>query len=94
MSRSRPKFEERLAERTRIARDLNDTLRQSFQRAVCQIQVFRNMLLRRADNAMAVLDEAVLAAEGDVTEERAAIRDLRPTGLAAPPSGIARGDGA
>jgi signal transduction histidine kinase len=69
---------ERVAERTRIARELHDTLLQSFQGAVFQIQAARNMLLRRADNAMAVLDEAILAAEGGIAEGRAAIQDLRP----------------
>ncbi len=68
----------RVNERTRIARELHDTLLQSFQGAVFQIQAARNMLLRRADNAMAVLDEAILSAEGGITEGRAAIRDLRP----------------
>jgi len=68
----------RVNERTRIARELHDTLLQSFQGAVFQIQAARNMLLRRADNAMGVLDEAILAAEGGITEGRAAIRDLRP----------------
>jgi len=73
---------ERVAERTRIARELHDTLLQSFQGAVFQIQAARTMLLRGADNAMAVLDEAILAAEGGITEGRAAIRDLRPEPVA------------
>lgn len=71
-------LEQRVNERTRIARELHDTLLQSFQGAVFQIQAARNMLLRRADNAMAVLDEAILSAESGITEGRAAIRDLRP----------------
>jgi signal transduction histidine kinase/ligand-binding sensor domain-containing protein len=71
-------LEERLGERTRIARELHDTLLQSFQGALFQIQAARNMLLRKADNAMTVLDEAILAAEEGITEGRAAIQDLRP----------------
>src|SRR5205814_4437258 len=63
-------FEVRLAERTRIARELHDTLLQSFQGAVFQFQAARNMLLRKAGNAMAVLDEAILAAEEGITEGR------------------------
>jgi signal transduction histidine kinase/ligand-binding sensor domain-containing protein len=68
----------RVNERTRIARELHDTLLQSFQGAIFQIQAARNLLLRRADNAMEVLDEGILAAEGGITEGRAAIKDLRP----------------
>jgi signal transduction histidine kinase/sugar lactone lactonase YvrE len=70
-------LEARVNERTRIARELHDTLLQSFQGAVFQIQAARRLLLRKADNAMVVLDEAILAAEAGITEGRAAIRDLR-----------------
>ena len=65
-------------ERMRIARDLHDTLLQSFQGAAFQFQAARKLLLRNADNAMQVVDEAVHAAEEGITEGRAAIRDLRP----------------
>jgi ligand-binding sensor domain-containing protein/signal transduction histidine kinase len=65
-------------ERMRIARDLHDTLLQSFQGAVFQFQAARKLLLRNADNAMHVVDEAIQAAEEGITEGRAAIHDLRP----------------
>jgi ligand-binding sensor domain-containing protein/two-component sensor histidine kinase len=65
-------------ERTRIARDLHDTLLQSFQGAAFQFQAARKLLLRNADNAMEVVDEAIHAAEEGITEGRTAIRDLRP----------------
>jgi ligand-binding sensor domain-containing protein/signal transduction histidine kinase len=65
-------------ERTRIARDLHDTLLQSFQGAAFQFQAARRLLLRNADNAMQVVDEAIQAAEEGITEGRIAIRDLRP----------------
>jgi len=71
-------LEARVNERTRVARELHDTLLQSFQGALFQIQAARNMLLRRADDGMAVLDEAIVAAEDGITEGRGAIRDLRP----------------
>lgn len=71
-------LEARLDERTRIARELHDTLLQSFQGAVFQFQAGRKLLLRNADNAMQVVDEAIQAAEEGITEGRAAIRDLRP----------------
>jgi signal transduction histidine kinase/ligand-binding sensor domain-containing protein len=70
--------EARVQERTRIARDLHDTLLQSLQGAVFQFQAARKLLLRNADNAMGVVDEAIEAAEASITEGRAAIHDLRP----------------
>ncbi|HUB28525.1 MAG TPA: two-component regulator propeller domain-containing protein [Terracidiphilus sp.] len=72
------RFEERLAERTRIARELHDTLLQSFQGVAFQLQAARKLLLRKADNATAVLDEAILGTEEAIQEGRSAIRDLRP----------------
>ena len=71
-------LEQRVNERTRIARELHDTLLQSFQGAVFQFQAARRLLLRNADNAMVVVDEAIHAAEEGIAEGRAAIRDLRP----------------
>jgi signal transduction histidine kinase len=72
------RLEERLNERTRIARELHDTLLQSFQGAVFQFQAARKLLLRNEDNAMLVVDEAIQAAEEGIKEGRAAIHDLRP----------------
>ena len=71
-------LEARVNERTRVARDLHDTMLQSFQGAVFQFQAARKLLLRNADNAMQVIDEAIQAAEEGITEGRAAIHDLRP----------------
>ena len=65
-------------ERTRIARELHDTLLQSFQGAVLQFQAARKLLLRNADNAMQVVDEAIEAARDGITEGRNAIHNLRP----------------
>ena len=65
-------------ERMRIARELHDTLLQSFQGAAFQFQAARKLLLRNASNAMQVVDEAIHAAEEGITEGRTAIRDLRP----------------
>ena len=72
------RFEERLAERTRIARELHDTLLQSFQGVAFQLQAARKLLQRRADNATEVLDEAILGTEEAIQEGRSAIHDLRP----------------
>jgi signal transduction histidine kinase/ligand-binding sensor domain-containing protein len=71
-------MEARVNERTRVARELHDTLLQSFQGAVFQFQAARKLLLRNADNAMQIVDEAIQAAEAGITEGRAAIHDLRP----------------
>ena len=71
-------LEERLSERMRIARELHDTLLQSLQGAVFQFQAARKLLLRNADNAMQVVDEAIHAAEEGIVEGRKAIHDLRP----------------
>lgn len=78
VDRIKADFQQRVDERTRIARELHDTLLQSFQGAVFQFQAARKLLLRNADNAMQVVDEAIQAAEEGITEGRAAIHDLRP----------------
>jgi signal transduction histidine kinase len=75
-------LEARIDERTRIARELHDTLLQSFQGAVFQFQAARKLLLRAADNAMQMVDEAIQAAEEGITEGRVAIQDLRPEAAA------------
>jgi signal transduction histidine kinase/ligand-binding sensor domain-containing protein len=71
-------LEARVGERLRIARELHDTLLQSFQAAVFQFQAARKLLLRSADNAMEMVDEAIQTAEEGIKEGRSAIRDLRP----------------
>jgi signal transduction histidine kinase/ligand-binding sensor domain-containing protein len=68
----------RVNERTRIARELHDTLLQSFQSVAFQLQAARKLLRRKADNAMEVLDEAIHTTEDSLQEGRTAIRDLRP----------------
>jgi signal transduction histidine kinase/ligand-binding sensor domain-containing protein len=71
-------LETRVDERTRIARELHDTLLQSFQGAVFQFQAARRLFLRNADNVSQAMDEAIQAAEVGITEGRAAIQNLRP----------------
>ena len=68
---------ERLLERERIARDLHDTLLQSFQGSLFEVQAARNLFPRRPDDAMQTLDEAIRSAEAAIAEGRDAIRDLR-----------------
>src|SRR6202790_1580260 len=70
-------YTERLDERTRIARDLHDTLLQSFHGLMFRFQAARNMVPRRPDAAGQVLDEALERTEQAITEGRDAIQGLR-----------------
>jgi len=67
----------RFDERTRIARNLHDTLFQSFHSLMFRMQAARNMLPRRPDEAGESLDGAIAAAEQAIDEGRSAIQDLR-----------------
>ena len=71
------RLEERVAERTRIARDLHDTLLQSFHGSMFRFQAVRNMLPRRPEEAIEALDGALERAEQALSEGRDAIHDLR-----------------
>ena len=71
-------LEATVGERMRVARELHDTLLQSFQGAVYQFQAARKLLLHKSDNAPVVMEEAILAAEEAIEEGRVAIHDLRP----------------
>jgi signal transduction histidine kinase len=71
------RLEERVDERTRIARELHDTLLQSFQGSLIQMQAARNLFSRRPEQAVQTLDDAVIMAEGAIAESRDAIQDLR-----------------
>ena len=70
-------LEARVSERTRIARDLHDTLLQSFHGLMFQFQAARNMLPRRPDEAIDVLDGAIGATSQAISEGRSAIQQLR-----------------
>jgi signal transduction histidine kinase/ligand-binding sensor domain-containing protein len=73
------RFDERLSERSRIARDLHDTLLQSFQASLIQMQRARNHFSRSSEEAIRTLDTAIGSAEQAIVEGRDAIQDLRPT---------------
>jgi signal transduction histidine kinase/streptogramin lyase len=68
----------RVAERTRIARDLHDTLLQSFHGLLFRFQAVRNMLPKRPEQAIEALDSAIVRAEQALDEGRRSIQALRP----------------
>jgi signal transduction histidine kinase len=71
------RYAERLEERTRIARELHDTMLQSFQGSVAQMQAGRNLLSRQSDRALEAIDDAITMAAGAIAEGRDAVSDLR-----------------
>jgi signal transduction histidine kinase/ligand-binding sensor domain-containing protein len=75
-------LEQRVGERTRIARELHDTLLQSLHGLMFQFQAARNMLPRSPENAERALDDAISGTEQAIDESRDAIHDLRSEPLA------------
>src|SRR5271165_1825352 len=70
-------FAARMGERTRIARELHDSLLQNFQGSLFHMEAARNVLSRRPEQAVQTLDEAISMAEEAIAEGRDAIHDLR-----------------
>jgi signal transduction histidine kinase/ligand-binding sensor domain-containing protein len=75
-------LEARVNERTRIARELHDTLLQSLHGVMFQFQAARNLLPRRPDEAMQSLDEAIDETQKALAESRDAIQGLRSEPIA------------
>lgn len=71
------RLDERVNERTRIARELHDTLLQSFQGSVLRIQSARDMLPDHPEKAVVALDGALDRADQAIVEGRDAIQSLR-----------------
>jgi signal transduction histidine kinase len=69
------RFEERLAERTRIARELHDTLLQSFQALMLHFQTVNDLL--PPGKAKEALEKALDRADQAIVEGRNAIQNLR-----------------
>ncbi len=67
----------RIAERTGIARDLHDTLLQSFQAALIEFQAARNLFSKGREEAFPTMDSAIDTAQGAIVEGRDAIQGLR-----------------
>src|SRR5262249_48160332 len=70
-------FEARLAERTRIARDLHDTLLQSFQGVLLKFSVISYLIPNRPAEAQQSLETAIEQARKAITEGRDAVQGLR-----------------
>ncbi len=70
-------LEARVGERARIARDLHDTLLQSFQGLVFRFQAARYQLPDRPEEASEALDSALVSADQAIAEGRGAIQELR-----------------
>jgi signal transduction histidine kinase len=71
------RLEERIGERTRIARELHDTLLQSFQGSLYEFQAARKLLSGRPEEAGRTLDRAIGSAGSAIDEGREAIQELR-----------------
>jgi ligand-binding sensor domain-containing protein/signal transduction histidine kinase len=71
------RYAERFEERTRIARELHDTMLQSLQASLAQMQAGRNLLSRHSDQALPAIDVAITMAAGAIAEGRNAVSDLR-----------------
>jgi PAS domain S-box-containing protein len=70
-------LEARVSERVRIAREVHDTVLQSFHGLILRFQVARDMLPLQPEEAMQALDGALSMADEAITESREAIQDLR-----------------
>ena len=75
------RFDERLAERSRIARELHDTLLQSFQGAVLRFRAVSYMLPDRPADARATLENAIDQARRAIVEGRDAVQGLRSSAM-------------
>lgn len=67
-----------IAERQRLARELHDTLAQGLVGLTMQLETIDALLLKQqADQAQAIVQQAMTRARATITEARAAIEDLR-----------------
>ena len=70
-------LEARVNERTRIARELHDTLLQSFHGLLLRFQTASNLLPSRPEEAREILEKAIDAATQAIIEGRDAVQALR-----------------
>jgi PAS domain S-box-containing protein len=75
--KSAEELETRVHERTRIARELHDTLLQSFHGLLLRFQTVYSLLPSRPDEAREILEKAINAASQAIIEGRDAVQALR-----------------
>jgi signal transduction histidine kinase len=71
------RLHERVNERTRIARELHDSLLQGFQGLIYRIQAVHALLPDRAAEAATILESTLDSGDRAIAEGRAAVHDLR-----------------
>jgi len=71
------RLEERVSERTRIARELHDSLLQGFQGLMFRLQAVRDLLPGRATEAVQALDTALERGDKVIAEGRDTVSNLR-----------------
>ncbi len=71
------RLEERLSERNRVARELHDTLLQTFQGLIFRLQAVRQLIVTRPDEATSTLDALLDRGDLALIESRQAIQSLR-----------------
>jgi signal transduction histidine kinase/ligand-binding sensor domain-containing protein len=71
------RMEERLYERSRIARELHDSLLQGFQGLMFRLQAVRQLLPERVGDAAQFLDSAMQVGDEAIGEGRDAVQNLR-----------------
>ena len=74
-------LETRVDERTRIARELHDTLLQSFNGLLLRFQTVSNLLPARPEEAKTRIDSVIEEGSAAITEGRDAVHELRSVGL-------------
>ena len=77
------RLEERVGERTRVARELHDTLLQSFHGLLLRFQAATNLLPGRPAEARKTLESAIDQAAQAITEGRDAVQGLRSSTVVA-----------
>jgi len=75
--------EEQCRERSRIARDLHDTLLQSFQGVLLKFSTVKYMMRVRPDEAEEALERTIEQARAAITEARDAVQGLRSSTVVA-----------
>jgi signal transduction histidine kinase/ligand-binding sensor domain-containing protein len=71
------RLDERVSERTRIARELHDTLLQSFHGLLLKFQATAYLLPKRPEEALKTLESTIDQAAAAITEGRNAVQGLR-----------------